>query len=55
MWFTQVHVGRQVDTYCFQYDGHVEEWVGELHGHKQGNNEVYHCALYSPAMVTTLV
>ena len=40
MWFTQVHVGRQVGTYCFQYDGHVEEWVGELHGHEQGNDEV---------------
>ena len=28
------------DTYCFEYNGHAEEWVGELHGHEQGYDEV---------------
>ena len=29
-----------VRTYCFEYYGHTEEGVGELHGHEQGDDEV---------------
>ena len=40
MGVTQVQVDRYIGTYCFQYDGHAEEWIGELHGHEQGYDEV---------------
>ena len=28
------------DTYCFEYNGHAEEGIGELHGHEQGYDEI---------------